>query len=302
MLRIKMEDMKEIYTKADYSAASVRQQLLKNGISVSSVKLQPDEPLRMSGEVIAASNDGTVFHGRAEMIGYRLATGHIGYNIFGMPHALYLGTCTPQKLSMKAEGRIFDTAQKLCRFLKEKEQILTLFRKENPSLFFRIDAFSAQIPENKADSLIKAEAYLDRINGISEEMEYTNDFKAKILRDVRDLGLDKACAKALLVSEKCGDGAVLTRNAGEHAGRWDIAKAVQNVKKKGLVPYHVIQGPIMVTVLYETSNEDMEPKNYTSDGADHCILAYAYNTVQPEMSEFGPVFTKTAHGALVRVQ
>ena len=93
--------MKEIYTKADYIAASVRQQLLKNGISVSSVKLQPDEPLRMSGEVIAASNDGTVFHGRAEMIGYRLATGHIGYNIFGMPHALYLGTCTPQKLSVK---------------------------------------------------------------------------------------------------------------------------------------------------------------------------------------------------------
>ena len=41
--------MKEIYTKADYIAASVRQQLLKNGISVSSVKLQPDEPLRMSG-------------------------------------------------------------------------------------------------------------------------------------------------------------------------------------------------------------------------------------------------------------
>lgn len=254
--------------------------------------------------------------------GFVLSVGKNSHDIFGNVSKMYFDKITSVNFKSKEKGkcRKFPTIKAMLDYVKEKQSIFEYVVKRH-GYFFTWEFASPEFEEDvkkwskkkqNSESLAKIELnkLLDKINNCDEDepndyplptssIANDEDMKEEALLRIEKLNfigsVKKKFRNNVLMQSEFGGILYFLDN--------DAKLAVEEVKKEGYLPYHVIVNDLefgkTYTVLYVSPNtNEWDMERPRKDGH---ITAYVYNASQPLFSEFGDVCIEAANGGLIRV-
>lgn len=238
--------------------------------------------------------------------GYVIATGKTVVNMFGHEHKSYLNKITSKNVkSGSVQGaKIFDSIKKAMKYLTDKEDAF-FYMATNYGWMPQIERVSSLMDQVKDQTELESSnkqligKFSDSVLDESETANYSGfgTQKEVALCELKRLHVMNEVVARL---QKSDNGLFISEFGGILYDMDENAwKAVEEVRKYGGYPYHVIRSGSMYAVLYVP--EDYKETSYFAYNVkDGLIGAYVYNASEPMFSEFGDIIVKPTNGGIAR--